>query len=189
MIPSDQSSIWSVNRHHGVRENASNRWCPAPITETLSHRDHHTCPMVRYSPWRVLAAQNHITVRISPLPAGVSGACRVLADGAVLILLASSLDARERVAVLAHELLHIERGIGRGESCPEWRAVEAREEEIIDRQVAGRLLPTEELAAWIRARGPDDEAVTTRVVADEWFVSEPVARRALEAVARQVAKA
>ena len=58
-----------------------------------------------------------------------------------------------------------------------WRAVVARDERQVDAEVARRLVPPDELAAWLTAtEGP----VGPLEVADEWDVPIAVAVVALE---------
>ena len=105
------------------------------------------------------------------------------ADGSVVVELDDRLDRIERNAVLAHELVHEERGgsIDFVGSAPSWAAVVAREELWVDREVARRLVPADELASFIARRGSIDEATTVADVAAEFDVPKWVAALALAA--------
>jgi hypothetical protein len=73
-----------------------------------------------------LASLSGVTVRLVDLPRGVRGACRPLGQGRAMVVIDRRLGQVKRTAVLAHELVHLERG----GPCPsglsgEWWAVEA----------------------------------------------------------------
>lgn len=110
--------------------------------------------------------------------------CYVCPEGTV-IAVDPSLGQVERNAALAHELVHDERGgIVDGPDAPDgWDVVVAREERIVDRIVAGRLVPAHRLEEYIdRVLSLDDGGVTAAMVAEEFGVPEDVAQRALEAM-------
>ena len=90
------------------------------------------------------------------------------------ILLEESLDRRSRREVLAHELVHVERGVG-------WPAATSAtmqlEEERVWRIALRRLAPPAEIARFVRSRatvGP----VTIADLADEFDLSLEAAARA-----------
>jgi hypothetical protein len=126
-----------------------------------------------------------VRLRFAHLEEPLIGLCDVDAAGGPLITLADDLTRSERNAVLAHELIHLERGGGIGfvGAPPSWRAVVEREELIIDREVARRLVPTAELRRFARARAAIDEPITVDDVMEEWDVPEWVARDACAVVA------
>lgn len=104
------------------------------------------------------------------------------------MILDIELGRRERKAALAHELVHDDRGGGACvEGMPEmYRVVATREERRVARLAASHLVPVDELRAFIEARvGPELEGVTLTEVADEFDVTEAVARRAIEQLARR----
>lgn len=119
------------------------------------------------------------------MPPGVRG---LLAqrDGNSVILIDRSLPPAERLAVLAHELAHIDRG-GSG-----WEpgipaslgVVVEREERRVDDLVARRLVPRGDLAEYVAAMVDLGEPVTAASTADRFEVSVDVAQRALELHAR-----
>lgn len=132
--------------------------------------------------WRSIRDQDHIHVRvIGRLPQECGGGCVVRRPGGqVWILLDAALSATERRAVLAHELVHLERGSCRYEGSPaSWDAVVAKEERMVDRTVAERLVPLGELRDFAAARA-EVEAVTAHDVAEAFGVPIWVAREACE---------
>jgi hypothetical protein len=136
----------------------------------------------RWNPWTALDARPDVVLRHAPLAGTLIGLCDVGADGRgpATITLACDLTRRERTAVLAHELVHLERGGGIDyEGAPAaWNSVVAREERIVDREVACRLVPEAELRRFARARAGVDEPITIDDVMEEWDVPEWVARDA-----------
>jgi hypothetical protein len=88
----------------------------------------------------------------------------------------------EQTAILAHELVHDERGGAcrcSADDLPAWAAVVAREEARVARLAAGRLVPPEDLARFIDQVVKLDEAVTTVAVAEEFGTTERTALVAL----------
>jgi hypothetical protein len=121
------------------------------------------------NPWRALRARPHILFRRAALPDGVDGWISPGADGEpTVILVSDQLGYAERRAVLAHELVHDERGGGAGYAGqpPTWDAVVARDERAVDRAVAQWLVPADELAEFVRSHHP--EPVTAEMVS-AWF--------------------
>ena len=85
---------------------------------------------------------------------------------------------RERRALLAHELVHAERGVGYPAAST---ATMEREEAIVRRETALRLVPLLELDDLV-ARRSEVEPITAALVAEEFDVPEDVAREALLAL-------
>lgn len=134
--------------------------------------------MAVWSPWRVLRERHDVILGLRRLPASTGGGVIYRdADGAV-ILIEADLRRVERKMVLAHELVHLERGgvIADVDQPPTWDAVVAREELRVDRIVAERMVPVDELNAWVESL--DGEPVTVHDVAARFDVSEEVARLA-----------
>lgn len=124
----------------------------------------------RWNAWRALRDRAHVRLRWGS-PNGHDGQV----DTTGTIWLHPHLGRQERHAVLAHELVHLERGI----PAPATPAVlVAREERLVDAEVARRLVPLDELARFAVAR-VTVEPVTARLVADEFDVPVAVAERAL----------
>lgn len=122
----------------------------------------------RWDPWRVLRERPEIELRFTDLGA-MRGVWQRDEEGD-LILLDAALDRRARRCVLAHELVHAERGIGYGAAS---EATMEREEEQVRRAVARRLVPLDELAALARCR--DLEVLSLHDVAEEFDVEEEIA--------------
>jgi Zn-dependent peptidase ImmA (M78 family) len=64
-----------------------------------------------------------------------------------VIALRAGTSAAQRRCTLAHELVHLERGVG---DCGQWNA---REELLVHREVARRLIPFADLASAVRLLG------------------------------------
>jgi hypothetical protein len=140
--------------------------------------------MERWNPWRDLRAREHIVFRRARLDGRAVGL--YIEDGTrTEIVLDDRLLRRERLCVLAHELVHDERGgavsyVGQPDA---WQAVARREELRIDREVARRLVPRAQLARWVGARLDADLPVTAEDVAEEFDVARWVALEALKMLA------
>lgn len=103
-------------------------------------------------------------------------------DDRAAIVLEVELDRRERRAVLAHELVHDERGGGCvAHGMPEgWMAVVVRDELAVQREVARWLVPRDDLVTFMeRVTLEDTVGVTAWEVAEEFDVPEDVALTAL----------
>lgn len=127
-----------------------------------------------WNPWRALRSRSRVELRFADL-AGRKGLWQRDSQGD-LIILDAGLDRRSRRCVLAHELVHAERGIGFGAATAETMQ---REEEQVRREVARRLVPPAELARYLD-RIPDGTGVTATDVADEFDVDTEVAAKAME---------
>src|SRR4051812_40782830 len=143
--------------------------------------------MQAWNPWAALAARPHVALRWAAFDGGLIGLCDVDADDGPTITLAADLTRTERNAVLAHELVHLERGgsVDYAGSPPTWRAVVAREERIVDLEVAIRLVPACELRRFVRTRTGAGEAVTIDDVMEEFDVPHWVASDALDQLSRR----
>lgn len=137
----------------------------------------------RWRPWRALRDRPDVDFVLADFPPGPVRALYVHQRDKHLILIDRSLCPAERLAALAHELAHIERGgAGHAPGLPDGLAtLVAREEHRVDAIVACRLVPADELAAFVDRRsevGP----VTTAMVGDEFGVPEQVAERAMQSL-------
>lgn len=134
--------------------------------------------MPPWNPWRAARHRADLDIIFDDVP---EGACWVRDGGRDVILLDVGLDRRARRAALAHELIHVERGIGHPHATA---ATMCREEAIVRRITASRLVPPEQLrrfveqATSIQETGAD-HPVTLDMIADEFDVPRAVARDAL----------
>lgn len=131
----------------------------------------------RWHPWRALRDRPDVTLHWAELPFGQPGLWIDDGTGRRRIVLDWRLPRRERRAVLAHELVHDERGIPCPPDVPP--ALTQREERTVERIVAIRLVPPEELRQLVDRIEGLDQAVTVDLVADEFDVPHDVAERAL----------
>lgn len=134
--------------------------------------------MGQWRPWRELRERNDIDYELADLPANTRAIVARRGPDTV-ILISRHLDPPERLVALAHELVHIERGGGchRPGIPAQMRPLVTREERRVDGIVADRLVPADDLAAFVRSRitvGP----VTAFDVATEFGVTLEVAVRA-----------
>lgn len=120
------------------------------------------------------------------LPPSTGGGLFVKSAHGEAIVLDRRLGRRGRHATLAHELVHHERGhLTTMQGMPDlWRPVVAREELVVDREVARRLVPLDELAAYCDRMADLGEDVAPWTVAEEFDVTDEVARTALELLTR-----
>lgn len=133
-----------------------------------------------WRPWAELRARTHVVLEWRRLPAKVRGLWARTASGSVIVL-DVGLDRRARRCVLTHELVHDERGLGHEPGIAP--AVLAKEEALVAREAARRLVPLDELETFVAGRATI-EGVTAADVADEFDVSEDVAVLAIELLCR-----
>lgn len=132
--------------------------------------------MAGWNPWAAAGRRPTLEIWFADVPEGATWH----RDGDVdHITLDGRASRRDRSALLAHELVHVERGVGYPWATA--RTME-REEAIVRREVARRLVPPRELADLV-ARRSEVEPITADLVADEFDVPEPVAAEALRALA------
>lgn len=138
----------------------------------------------RWNPWRALRGRPHIEFALVPLPDVAGGGLYApQAEGWAALLLDENLTRPERAAALAHELVHDEWGGGCShDGLPDtWRAVICRHEQFVEAEVARRLVPVEELAAFCKQRETIDLPTMAHDVAEHFDVPDDVAGRALAA--------
>ena len=100
---------------------------------------------VPYDPWVHLARTwPEIDVAIEPMRGSLLGELRY-----PVIALRAGTSAAQRRCTLAHELVHLERGVT---DCGPWAA---REELAVHTEAARRLIRLTDLAAALRTSGPD----------------------------------
>lgn len=133
------------------------------------------CPA--WNPWAALRERPRTTLLWQAL-AGRAGLAEVAPDGSEIVVLDPRLGRRDRRAVLAHELIHLERRL-LPQGTPQ--AVLAREEHQVRAEVVRRLVPPPDLRGLVAALA-SVEPVTAALVADEFDVPTAVAEAALEAL-------
>jgi len=142
----------------------------------MSHPGARLSDVGLWKPWKELARRGHISFRLDPnLPRSTGGAIYVREGDRALIVIAGWLDQRERKCALGHELIHDEAESScRHFGAPKlWDAVVAREEAQIDREAARRLVPRNELVAFLaREATMIDPAVTLADIAERFDVIE-----------------
>lgn len=134
--------------------------------------------MDAWNPWETLRNRSDILLEWAWLPAGHHGTVRRTGDGWVITLHAG-LDRVGRRCALAHELIHVERGIVHAS-----RATMVREEAIVRAETARRLVPCGELARTVDRMASIGIGVEARHVAAFYDVTTGVARDALGLLAR-----
>jgi hypothetical protein len=136
--------------------------------------------MGTWRPWRTLRDRCDISFALVVLPPACGGGvCVEYADGHHVILIDRSLSPVDRLAVLAHELVHIERGGVAG--CLDV----GKEERAVDGIVAERLVPVDDLEVLVDALVELEGGVTVEMVAIEFEVPPVVARRAMVKLAER----
>lgn len=128
-----------------------------------------------WNPWRALRDRAHLVLEWGLLD---TPGMIVRESARTVIWLDARLRQRDRNATLAHELIHDERGLLYTSATPQ-RLID-KEEAIVRREVARRLVPTsvlDELAA-------SGEQVTLRDIAERLDVPEEVAEIAVGLWAR-----
>lgn len=127
-----------------------------------------------WNPWRALRSREHITFRLASLAEWDLDAVYWQRGERAVIVIDPALTRVERNAALAHELVHDERGGG----CA-WPAMVHREEVGVDREVARRLVPLDELEEWARRRTEAELVTTVHDVAEHFDTTEQLAELAM----------
>lgn len=138
----------------------------------------------RWNPWAALRDQPELELALVDLPAIAGGAFYApQPEGWAAILIDRRRSRRDRRALLAHELVHHERGGG----CPtsdmpsHWTVVARREEARVNIEVARRLVPLDELRAFLDRMSDSELAgATARDIADQFDVTEEIALLAVQ---------
>lgn len=136
-----------------------------------------------WNPWSSLKGRRDIVVLFADT--GDMRAVHQVRGRAHVIVIAAEADQVERNHLLAHELVHIERGGG----CPDagwmadsWGPVIAREEDRVEGIVAARLIPTGLLLQVALEACETEGRLDPWVVAERFRVPEHLAERALLAL-------
>lgn len=135
--------------------------------------------MSRWNPWGALRARERALLRFRAVHPSAGRGYVIVAGGVELIVLHHDLDQVERRAGLAHELIHLERGV-QPEDCPP--LLRDKEEAAVRKETALRLVPLDELRSFVNARA-ELGAVTARDVCEEFEVPVDVALEAMRRVA------
>lgn len=131
----------------------------------------------RWNPWRALRERSHLRLVYAALPDCAGGGAIVdLEDGRVVVL-DERLDRTDRNAVLAHELVHDERDLLYPPDTPASFVV--KEEFYVNREVARRLVPLDELEELVSRIMDLEQPVHALDVMEEFDVPLDVAQRAL----------
>ncbi|MDP1819775.1 MAG: hypothetical protein Q8K58_07760 [Acidimicrobiales bacterium] len=135
--------------------------------------------MAGWNPWAAARAHLHLEIVYDDV---VDGATWHRDSSGDRITIDAAASRRDRRAYLAHELIHLERGVGYPTATA---ATMEREEAIVRRETALRLVPLPELAALIE-RTEELEPVTASLVAEAFDVPEHVAAEALLALQQRL---
>ncbi len=120
-----------------------------------------TLVMDRYDPWSVLAERWPQTrVVLEPMTGSLLGEVR--AGGRVIAVRRTSSPAQQR-CTLAHEIVHLERGM----HTLSWPLLQ-REELAVHRIAARRLIPLDALAPLLPALGDDGRALAAALDVDRY---------------------
>lgn len=142
--------------------------------------------VVELGPWKALREQEHVEFALTDMPPGAGRAvCFEWADVAV-ILVDRSLSPADRLAALAHELVHLRRG-GSGFQpglTPELRTLVAREERRVEYEAATWIVPAAELTIYVDSKVDLGEPVEAWQVAEEFGVPDGYAEMALDELRR-----
>jgi hypothetical protein len=125
--------------------------------------------------WRELRRRPHLDLVFADID-GADGLLVDIGGGRREVIVDRRLGRRRRRAVLAHELVHDERGLLFDADTPV--GIVRKEEAIVDAITAARLVPLDDLQAFVNARC-DAEGITAHHVADEFDVPNEVAERAM----------
>lgn len=128
-----------------------------------------------------LAGPGDTTVVEHPIAGLAGGALAVRRSGRTWILIDPELDPAARRAALTHERIHLQRGAlpPARDVPPSWVPVVAREERIVDGEVARCLVPSVALAQAVERWLASGEPVTATVVAQAFETTLEVAAAAL----------
>lgn len=130
-----------------------------------------------WNPWRALREQGDIELEWAELNAGTDGLAQQEGSRRRIVL-RYDLTRVERNAVLAHELIHHERGILFDETTPP--PLIEKEEATVRAICTDRLVPPDRLAEFLSMWDPELIGVSARMVAEEFDVPEDIAAHALE---------
>jgi hypothetical protein len=134
-----------------------------------------------WNPWRELRRRPHLLLRWGHL-GSMGGRIDDLPNGMRQITLDIDLDRVHRNAVLAHELIHDERGL------PPWGTpfdLRTREERAVREETVRRLVPVDLLADFVNLQVADHGCCEWREVAEHFEVPRDIAEMAMIDLARR----
>lgn len=139
----------------------------------------------RWNPWRDLRGREWIQLSFDDIAELGGGGIYARDNEGVVIVLSPRLTPEERKVVLAHELVHDERGapVTAPDAPAAWAPIARREEFRVHRIVAGRLVPVDELRVVVDRHLELEGFITAEQVADEFGVTPAVAAEALRLLA------
>ena len=155
----------------------------------MSHLSRTVLHVAGWSPWQELRGRPHLEFALVDLPDATGGAVYWPEGAWAAVLIDRRLPRVMRKAALAHELIHDERGgaAGWAGQPATWDDVVARDEVTVDGEVARRLVPSDELRAFIERNVGAELGVTVWEVAKEFDVPDVVAERALRELTKNPA--
>lgn len=141
--------------------------------------------MRRSSPWDE-AARRGVEVLVTLLPDECGGEAVQRRDGRIWVLIDLRLSPVEQTCLLAHALVHLDRGTSsRCNMAPATMdTFVLTEEREVDAEVARWLVDQDTIWLLVNDMIHAGEAVTVRVVAGELGVTKRIARIALERLAK-----
>lgn len=138
--------------------------------------------MRAWNPWRALLERPEVQLVLDWLPEWTGGAAVRTGGRRPVVAVDRRALQVDRNAALAHELVHLERGLqAHASEMPGlWDAVRRRDEHAVNAEVAHRLVPMPELARLADQLADVGEGVEPWRVAEEFTVPWDVAVRALK---------
>jgi|688.fasta_scaffold01945_32 hypothetical protein len=142
--------------------------------------------MVRHQPITSDQAPTELIVVWNRVARHTGGGFAVRCGDTGYVVVDPDLDGPLRRCVLAHEIVHLERGLGTDhlDAPTTWTAVVAREEHQVQQGVADRLIDHVALRRLCRAACAGGEPVSAEVVATLFDVTNELAQLALDRLAR-----
>ena len=134
--------------------------------------------MVRWNPWRVLRGRTHVDLEWHPAMRRMGGGISIRDGFKSTIVLDPGMDRAQRNAALGHELVHEELDFAWERGTPE--LLVSKGEQLVGRITVDRLVPPEDLRAFVHLRVEAGECVEVIDAAEEFDVPLWVAQVALE---------